>query len=1128
MGRALTTAYIKPTAYFAMPSPRKLKGKEKASDECPDHLSQCREWSCCASRHSIWCPVSLPHALLREFDEGLGRRKRRAPTQSLPKLSPTGISGGPRRHASHAVRYAQICSAQRPSTVPLDQPDDSVKPKLSRRGARAQLEGLIRGSSEICLDSAWAFYEEAKDSDVLLSLPAARLLSLSKAMLDRLEKSYSHPDLEKNIHAWGSRVKSIIDDVQQCVSEPSNHEYLRSCLRVRALALEGHLPKAAQALQAVKTLQLTASDATNHLISAYEGLILAQEYNSGPLQVLDFLLDEWSDISRFVAPRSASTAAPPSSGVNSLRRSARSALCDIADPISVIAQNPAWDARRRSRAGCLLIEAQCALGLSRQAYRILQVMQQERLFVPVPMMLHLIRCLARDDEFESANLLFTSIPLNTKARYQVCTGLYLYAQQGDPARASSFFEYLRLQNWITSYDIAQLMCSFAVQGRTDEVLRIFTEYFPHDKPEEHKYQLDSHHFVHVLSSYAREGKMCDVDSWLEKMVDSGHPPDVYVYTILMQGFARKGDQESVMRLLDQMQREGVCPTVVTYTTIITLLAHRKDAVGAEAFYRRALQEGIIPDRCMITSMMNAHVEAGSWAGVIRIFDYLKARPQQHLHLTIEVYNTLLKAYVLIGAPFKIVSNIFSSLEGLHVRPDAYTFALLIQSACDAGLMDIASDIFLEVDKLAQEKGPTLMNAYMFTIIMTGFLRTGDKIRAKAVYDDMLDRGIKPTAITFGQILRAYGNERNEGSLEIAEQFVQKLLATPGEERDWDQPSHGRKTALEHVYGPLVNAYAHQQKVEDVERLIQELVDAGRTPSLGVLSALLDVYRRTSDIGGVKRLWPEILQLGLKQSRSQPLFEGDMYDPSRGRLQGNILCLPFSIYIDALSSAGLHAEIPQVCKEFQNHGFKFDSHNWNHLVVALVRGGEIERAFSVVEKVILPYQRMAQRVQPVRDPTPDTPLSFDPLAKENPEDDVTEVPSEPPMHRARQRAVVVGRWTRELFTNTDMASLEHEGDSIHPLQLLHQISPTWNAWKPHAATIAILQYVLTTLRSGRVIYAVGTTLETISSTSEEEDRARRLLATILADYPDTVRVVEDHEIAEKRRLGRDYDSSYKWR
>ena len=61
-------------------------------------------------------------------------------------------------------------------------------------------------------------------------------------------------------------------------------------------------------------------------------------------------------------------------------------------------------------------------------------------------------------------------------------------------------------------------------------------------------------------------------------------------------------------------------------------------------------------------------------------------------ITLSTYNTLLKAYVLACAPFATVFGFFTRLKELGMRPDKYTYALVVQSACDAGDMDAAKEL----------------------------------------------------------------------------------------------------------------------------------------------------------------------------------------------------------------------------------------------------------------------------------------------------------------------------------------------------------------------------------------------------------------------------------------------------
>jgi hypothetical protein len=267
-----------------------------------------------------------------------------------------------------------------------------------------------------------------------------------------------------------------------------------------------------------------------------------------------------------------------------------------------------------------------------------------------------------------------------------------------------------------------------------------------------------------------------------------------------------------------------------------------------------------------------------------------------------------------------------------------------------------------------------------------------------------------------------------------------------------------------------------------------------------------------------------------ESSSEALVSPDnVKDPTRRRLQENILCIPLSIYIDALSAAGLHLDIASIWKKFQEIGYTFDSHNWNHLAVALVRAGEPERAFEVVEKVIIPYERQSERIRKGRDRAPRTPFSSD--APPNVDDGMPKQPLEVPRHgKGREHAVR----TATVKLSQIEESLEDEAyadDFAHPLHILHQISPSWTTWKAHSATLSVLLMVLSRLQSGALVEPVISDNVWDREPPVDPDtglKARELLNRIYKDYPDTSQAVTDFEVRERRRLADDYDRMYKWR
>jgi len=964
--------------------------------------------------------------------------------------------------------------------------------------------------SSFNLDDAWDSYQTLIDSDDYRFLQPLDVLDFAQRVSAAME-SCDETNGVSYFQEWGQRLVALNQWLESKFEKHSSEDIARLKLVAKACAFLGDLDHAITITH--ELLDLLVDKGKGDVLDIYRSIVQSIALRQDSKHVLDFVLAEWAYIGVHLLPLfSRSQDWDIDVGSSSFQDSVYSILVDIPDAASLLSQRRHWDWETRQRMAVLLMDVYCWEALADDAYLLLKEMRVQGLPVRVDLQLQVVRTLVRADSFIRANDLYRVISNTTDTRHKffISTGIFLAAHQGDYFRAEEYYTQLCDSQWTTSHDKAMLMHAYAVAGLVSKVVELFHEFF-HDSgnlPRNLKPSIV--HYTIVVYAHAERADYDGINFWLQAMSKAGLVPDIYVYSIILKSFARRGEVESVSAVLDQMRAAKVMPTRVLYTTVISLLARRRDPISAEAIYKRALREGISPDRKLITSLMNAHVEAGSWAGVVRVFDYLKTSRSRRLRLSVEVYNTLLKAYVLIGAPFHVVSGIFRKLEAMGVQPNGRMYTLIIQSACDAGFMNIANKIFAEMEAAATHWHTSeRVDAFVLTIIMAGHLRLGDKHSAKAVYDDMCSRGIQPTSTTFHHILRAYGNEKTEESLQIAEKFLKTLMASEPSERLW-MPPQTRAAALEHVYGPLMLAYAKTDKPEEVERIFRSMLDAGGEPSLSSLSMLLDVYRRTGDIEAVRALWPQIWQLALRFSKTDSLFEGEddnASDPMKR--QGSLLCVPLSIYIDALSAAGEHIAIAEMWGKARSHGFSFDSHNWNHLAVALVRAGEPERAFEIVERVLLPYQRQSEAVLRDRDTSPDSPLTFD----INPAD-VSKPASQAPMYRGERRAYQSKLATKRSgdMLDTDPAS----DDFAHPLHILHQISPSWDIWRPHHAVLDLLSGVLRHLKSGTTVQPVGgrSTPQLPDPKSNEgftrETLAREMLERIFLNYPDTIQTIQLHE------------------
>ncbi|KAF8272116.1 hypothetical protein EI94DRAFT_1719030 [Lactarius quietus] len=935
-------------------------------------------------------------------------------------------------------------------------------------------EPLPNSSHFVDLKAAWSAFTELRNQSAPPH-PSVVLAFVDRA-LSIIEDKLSHGDNMRELVRWSLRLRRTISHLGDAPNHPSYDPVHALCLLTRTEALLGRFDEVASRFPRIwdHRTQDEAYFLGRPELRMVETVLQALYHHRGAVAVLDFIVSQWDTLGRLVNMSPSRRYSRVPAQLNDI---AFKIFDHIPSPVAVVANKRGkreWDV---VRTGSLLIRYLIRRRVPEDALAVYKEMRRQSIDVTPPLKLWLVRALVQGHAIEQANMLFSQISASVPAGHEnelfLATALHLFSSQGDITRSEAAFKALRDKNLAESRAIGLRLLAHAHNGDVEAVLRYFHHHFPPSTGTEER--PDVHHYTAVLMAHSNAGDSEGLNKWFGNMI-----------------------ADACAAIIKEMRTRHLSPFAETYTTVIAALAKLGDPVAAEAYYKRALKEGVKPDRQMVASLMVAHSEVGSWKGVIRAFDYMVSSEDRHLRPRIDVYNILLRAYVLAGSPFEVVSDVFQKMEQSGVRPTAHTFSILIMSACDSGRMDVAMRVFMELDNLTQQ------------------WETGYKMNAKEIYDEMLLRGISPTSVTYASILQSYAASGQQESIQLACDFMKSLLESPDDSRKWLLTSYGRFSGFENVYGPLMTMFARKAKPEQVEELMDDMVKAGGQRTLTTLTLLLNAYRNAGNVDEYR----DLPRLDLQR-------------------KANIICVPLSIHMDALSAAGEHAEVADVWKTVRAHGFALDSHNWNHLI--------IERAFQIVERVILPlsHQQQRRRSSPTVAPrgeaaAPRTPLSYDDVpAPQGPDSgtgpsgtggaaaaavmaEATTTPSRASAAAAHLHLQLANKDRRNgTLLNFDIESDAAGGkspDFAHPLHIMQQILPSWDVWQPHAAVVTVLVDVLGQLKAGHMIspvpsHRLGSTAARTTTWQGEESEAsaaRTVLERINASCPQAVAIVREYE------------------
>lgn len=498
----------------------------------------------------------------------------------------------------------------------------------------------------------------------------------------------------------------------------------------------------------------------------------------------------------------------------------------------------------------------------------------------------------------------------------------------------------------------------------------------------------------LVKSYAQRMDVQGAVGTLERMKELGLQvpnllPNERTYNHLVTMYAHRREPESARAAFEEMFAAGIEPTQSSYTSLMNSHVEAGQWEQAVAIFEHldgfSDDHPLKPDASTCTTLIKCYTLMGaSTADVLSVYAGMVRRK-------------------IKPTPRTFVLLLQSAADGGQMDFAEEVFAKMLEMPhADFGR------------KLEMMEEAGLVNQYAFTIMIRGFIRAGQQEAAKEYYEEMIRRGIEPSSSIWSTLIGAYADARVNDPQ--ADRIIKNLLneflrtyvenepdATHPEVQPVSMPRQtlrlrrykkdkavARATALHSVYGPVITAYGKvagapvsgddllganessfcqpegfdnsQQaalRVLDSFKAMHELPEA--KPSIHIYTTLLDAYRRANDVDRVREIWQSLFKLakssGIRSTPSRAARE--MHSENFGRVrielspsQRNLLCLPLSIYIDALSQNHMHDEVAEVWFTVQAAGFGFDAGNWNHLIVALLRAGEIERAFWIAEKVLL--------------------------------------------------------------------------------------------------------------------------------------------------------------------------------
>ncbi|KAE8099510.1 hypothetical protein FH972_017487 [Carpinus fangiana] len=204
-----------------------------------------------------------------------------------------------------------------------------------------------------------------------------------------------------------------------------------------------------------------------------------------------------------------------------------------------------------------------------------------------------------------------------------------------------------------------------------------------------------------------------------------------LFCTIIHEFGKKGDLVSALTTYEASKQNLSAPNMYVFRTIIDVCGLCGDYMKSRCIYEDLLNQKITPNIYVFNSLMNVNAHDLSYI----------------LHL-------------------------YKNMQNLGVMADLASYNILLKACCLAGRVDLAQDIYREVQHL-ELSGMLKLDVFTYSTIVKVFADAKLWQMALHIKDDMLSAGVTPNTVAWASLINACANAGLvEHSIQLFEEMLQ--------------------------------------------------------------------------------------------------------------------------------------------------------------------------------------------------------------------------------------------------------------------------------------------------------------------------------------------------------------------
>ncbi|KAL3650758.1 hypothetical protein CASFOL_007161 [Castilleja foliolosa] len=458
---------------------------------------------------------------------------------------------------------------------------------------------------------------------------------------------------------------------------------------------------------------------------------------------------------------------------------------------------------------------------------------------------YFLRCLGSLGLVEEANSFFDLVKISGLCdinSYSYNCLLEVIAKGCDVGLLEYRLNEMRNLGWlIDKHALTPVLQCYCNARRFDKALMVFNDL-------NEKGWVDQHILAILVLSYSKCGEVdmaFELIEWAEKNLNiSLNEKTIYV---LIHGFARENRVDRALDLYDKMKKLGYLPDISVYDVLIRSLCENKEIGKVKLLYMHMQESGISPDVRIISQLLLSIPEERDMIQLLED-SWMNLDIGKRMLLYASVLKSLVKggnvdkAYHLLKASLGsgMNGNNRDKISSLNEKPDTTCFQIVIDGLCTADKLDMALDLFHDMDQIGCKRSVLLFNNIICCLSNANRLN-----ECFDLLNEMKRSEYEPTHFTFNCIL---GCQCRRVDVEGALDLLREMRVC------------GHDPWIKH-YTLLAKKLCEAGKAVEACNFLANMTKEGFLPDLIAYAATIDGFFNINELDHGLRLFKEICQRG---------------------------------------------------------------------------------------------------------------------------------------------------------------------------------------------------------------------------------------------------------------------------